>query len=100
MTNSELKKLAWDIADGKVFGSWMITDEKYLPLVFLPLLFGQEKFPEAASLYEYHAKAGPKKLPNGYPNFATCCFLTKDEVETIRPLIEQANQMRTQFLES
>lgn len=106
MTEPELRKLALDIVEGKVFGSWMIPEadqDRLLPVVFMPLslrpVVTQKLLEEsqAASLYEYYDKG--KMGINGYPNFMSCCFLTKEEVDQIGPMVKQLQTMRLEFLD-
>lgn len=105
MTEQELKQLALDIADGKVFGSWMIPEEEQeavLPAVFMPLAFGasQKMGEDVCSLYGYYADS-KKQTVAGYPIFFNrMMVLTKSDLEILNPILEQLREMRKTFLES
>lgn len=104
MTNEELKNLALDISEGKVFGSWMIPEEqqeRLFPVIFMPLALGAgDKLPDDVwALYEYHDKSG-KTSHNGYPNFMSFKFLTKEDVEKLQPMLTQLQEMKRTFLET
>jgi hypothetical protein len=104
MTEPELRQLALDIVDRKVYGSWMIPEDqldRLLSVVFMPLLFGAaENLREnkAVSLYEYLDKAGPTGV-NGYPSFMSCRFLTKEDTELLNPMITKLREMRQSFIQ-
>ncbi len=95
-----LKQLAIDIVEGKVFGSWMLKDPKDIGMVFLPLIFAASKDFEGVdivSVYEYYDKALPRGV-NGYPCFASANFLSSKQVEEIQPLIDQYQNMKNTFI--
>lgn len=105
MTGQELKQLALDIADGKVFGSWMIPEEEQeavLPAVFMPLAFGASNNlgDEVCSLYGYYSDS-KKQTVGGYPIFFDRMrVLTKSDLKILNPILEQLREMRQTFLES
>lgn len=102
MTEPELKKLAADVVEGKVFGSWMLpeTDQHLIAAIFLPLAFNDAagKLPDDVwGVYEYNDKA--KKLGvRQYPAFISCKFLTKHDCEMLNPLIQRYTEMKAEFL--
>ena len=100
MTDSELKQLAVDIAEGKVFGSWMVKQTDLLPMIFLPLSFGgAEKLKdiEVWSLFEYSEKALGNQI-KGHPVFPSFKYLTKDDCEKLNPMLEKLKLMKQEFL--
>ena len=99
---SELKKLALDIVEGKVFGSWMVPehDDSLLTCIFMPLAFGAGASlsdNNAVCIYEYYSKSGNRSV-NGYPTFMSFHYITAAELDILRPLIEKAAAMRKEFL--
>jgi hypothetical protein len=98
----DLKQLAVDIVDGKVFGSWMIpeADQHLLAAIFLPFAFkdAKGKLPEDVwGVYEYRDKA--KKLGvREYPAFISCKLLTRQDCLVLNPLMERYAAFKTDFL--
>jgi hypothetical protein len=90
-TDAELKQLAKDVWDGKVFTDCHIEempDEIFigtLKMIFMPLaLFGKEDYEDfqkqkPGMVYEYLDQAGPRSI-NGYPSFFSFQFLTEEEL--------------------
>ena len=103
LEKSEIRRLAMDIADGKVFASWMLRDglaDSSFGMVFMPVLLGGPPFSEEAleadprfpkgmntpcAFYEYYDKAGPRAI-NGYPIFFSCSTLLGKDVKRVRKL--------------
>lgn len=102
MNDDDLKKLAIEIVDGKVFGSWMLPEKdiQLIANVFMPIAVGgSEHLPEdVACLYEYFDKRLDMSI-NGYPTFLSCKFLTKSEQERIVPMIESYKVMKQKFIQ-
>lgn len=89
MSDVQLKKLAIDISDGKVFTDTMIPPDQYqmVSIIFMPLIFlGKEKLEELANtcglLYEYYDKAGPRSV-NGFPIFFSFNSLNKEDIKKV-----------------
>ena len=101
MTDEELKVLAVDIVDRKVFGSWMVPKDQpsLIASIFIPLSIGAaSKLPgNVDSLYEYLHRAMPISV-NGYPAFFTFRFLTVEDRERLVPMIERYKSMKQEFL--
>jgi hypothetical protein len=103
----EQKKLALDIAEGQVFGSWSIDkhDEKLMGNIFMPLIFMSKEQLESMTknkvihIYEYVHKAGPRSI-NGYPIFSSMRYMSKDEWAIISPLILNYSKRRIKLEES
>jgi hypothetical protein len=92
--------VALEIVEGKIFGSWQLTNPDIeLRLVFVVLLFcKKEDMPEDAYVvYEYMANAGPGAI-NGLPIFYSCYFMTKAEFETVSNYVEEIKKLRKSFL--
>lgn len=103
MTDEELKQLALDVVENRVFGSWMIPEneqEDTLPIVFMPLAFGAAGHLDenVCSLYEY-VSTTKRFTSKNYPVFMTMRTLSKVEVEKLSPMIERLRDMRKLFLE-
>lgn len=104
MTDDELKRLALDIVDGKVFGSWMTPDpnEGLIPFRIVTMMMDKEhlealKQRQVIGLYEYLSEAGPMSV-NGMPSFMSVRMIHKGEVDKLNEFINQARRMREQFL--
>jgi hypothetical protein len=95
-----LRSLALEIVEGKVFGSWSINNPNTdLHLVFMVLLFcKKEDIPEdTAAVYEYVDQAGPRSI-NGMPIFTSCRFLSQDEYKEVCEHIQEIKKIRQAFL--
>jgi hypothetical protein len=74
MTDQELRLLAADIYEGRVFTDRQVEDSSDLPMVFMPIALGafaemtEEEFKQIGLIYEYLDKAGPRAI-NGLPSF-------------------------------
>jgi len=104
MEETELRQLALDIADGKVFGSWSLWGTQHLlQIVFMPLAFMSREDLEAMTekkvvhLYEYLSEAGPRCI-NGYPIFTSFRTITEKEWEWLVPVIEKLLKHKESFL--
>ena len=101
----DLKQLAIDLAEGKVFSSsWIL--EKYpeeehariTKMVFMPLAFMEKKeveeyFKDCAMIYEYLHKAGPRSV-NGLPMFMSMGKITREEIEQLRDYLKRYLEMK------
>ena len=93
MTSKELKRLALDMAQGKVFASLFVTDPSLLSMIFLPLaLMSKEHREEWLALepsfvFEYYDKAGPRGI-NGYPIFWSCGTVFESQSEEFAGYLE------------
>lgn len=103
MTDEELKTLAVDISEGKVFGSWMVPAEdaeRLMPVIFMPLALGAaEKIQDQDvwGLYEYCDKA-TRRTVKGYPLFISFKTLSQADCDRLRPLLEKLKKMKEEFL--
>lgn len=96
-----LRSLALDIVEGKVFGSWALRNlNTDLKLVFMALIFcKKEDIPEdIGAIYEYMDRAGPGTI-NGMPMFTSCRFLTQAEYNEVCEYIQEIKKIRQSFLQ-
>lgn len=98
-TKEELKQLAIDIVEGKVFGTWNIENPSDMAMVFMVSIFMKKKdFPkDAVHFYEYMSEAGPRGV-NGMPCFFSARVLNKKEAEILQPLINKYKKQKEAFL--
>lgn len=106
-TDEELRQLAVDIIDGKVFTSDMIREtdlSRSLTFVFFPLLFLEQKDKDeliadnAVVFYEYYDKAGLRGM-NGYPIFMSFAYLTRDESNRCNVFFEEYLKIKETFMQ-
>lgn len=99
-TDKEIIKLAKDIREGHVFGSWQIPEshiQSLLPMVFMALAFIEEKHLkeyeelDVLHFYEYYSESGPRSV-NGYPMFFSHDILTRRDVEKIDKVIKKLDE--------
>lgn len=83
-SNAELKQLAMELADGKIFCDRHVSDENLMPVIFMPISLGafagedKKKIMDIGLIYEYLSEAGPRSI-NGYPIFFSMRTLSKEE---------------------
>lgn len=103
MTSAELKQLACDIYDGKVFSSSMLTNQKHLAMIFMPIILGalnnrtKEELKEIAFIYEYLDKAGPRSI-NGYPIFSSFHILKHSDLAELDKYYQDYKALKEGFL--
>ena len=105
-TDKELKEIAKDVVENKIFTDWHIREFEFkatAPMVFMPLMFLEkeqvEGMKDAGMVYEYYDKAGPRSI-NGYPIFMSMRVLHKDQSELLKKYMDKYEQLQTFFLES
>ncbi len=102
-TDEDLRQIAVDIHDGKIFTTNHLPreDVNLVPLVFMPLAFmGQdqlEQMQDVSLIYEYIDKAGPRSV-NGYPAFMSMQALRHEEAERMWKFYESYKTMKDQFM--
>ena len=101
-TDQELRQLAADCADGKVFGSWMLQTQDQISMVFMliPLMGPADLAHLKASayhVYEYLDKAGPRSI-NGMPMFLSLSTLTEEEWGKVRVWVVELLKQKDEFL--
>jgi len=98
-TKKELLKLAEDIFDGRVFGTWELRkgEENLLPMIFMVALLAPEKIPkDTAYLFEYMENALPRGV-NGKPMFISCQILTKKELPIVLKNLVILGKLREEY---
>ena len=104
-TEQELKQLAIDIIEGKVFGTWNLKHPEDVGSIFMGMIFlDSEQKKKLVSdnivhFYEYLDKAGPLSV-NGMPTFFNMHLLAEEEVDILQSLIEQFRKQKEVFLKS
>jgi len=111
-SDKELRKLALDIADDKVFIDWYLKHDDdsnlekyghYLTMVFMPLALGafkdwnREDLKELGMIYEYLTEAGPRSI-NGYPSFMSLQYLKREEASRVHEYIIGITKQRNNFI--
>lgn len=103
--SKQLKQIAVDIVDGKVFTSMHLEphDMELLSLVFMPFAFdGLKDFPpekrdNIVLVYEYLKDAGPRSI-NGHPMFFSCNFIYSWEADEFWGYYEEYSKQKENFL--
>jgi len=106
MDEKELKQLAIDISENKVFGTWQMNkcDIAHLYVVFMPVTFmtdEQRKELETNNIihfYEYYDKAGPRSV-NGMPCFFSLCQINENDWEKVVKYIKEYEVRVKSFLD-
>ena len=101
-TTPNLRELALDIVEGKVFGSWQLRNpEKELSMVFMVLFFAKkEDLPsDIGAVYEYIDRASKQSI-NGMPIFYSCRFLTMQQYKDVCDYVKEAQEHRKSFLQT
>lgn len=97
-TDAELRQLAMDIANGKVFTSNHIPPDDFrrLPTVFLPLAMLDDTARQAfvaeppGLIYQYWGVDMATYGADAYPTFFSFCCLNQEEYDRFRPLVREA----------
>lgn len=101
-TDDELKALAMDIVDGKVFTDQMLTSGVDIPMVFMPIILGglkeltEEEKKDVAMIYEYLDKAGPRSI-NGNPCFFSLRILFREDFEVMYKFAKEYEELKKNF---
>lgn len=111
MEDIELKQLAIDISENKVFGTFHMKEremerdtERDIGAVFMPFLFmSDEQRKEMVDkgvihLYEYYDKAGPISV-NGMPSFFSMWQIVKEDWIKIMKYIREYEARVSSFLD-
>lgn len=122
MEPQDIRQLASDIVDGRVFTSWHIAKEDLgnLGMIFMPLLFmsardkaedetehdylkrldeaekNKENARTAAMFYEFLDQAGLRCI-NGYPMFMSLKMLRQEDAEPLRQAIREYQEFKTKW---
>jgi len=97
---SELKIIAQDLADGKIFCDRHLNDDiQLIPSVFMILALGGQNWADwmlhakINFVYEYLDKAGPSFI-NGYPTFFSCGMLSENDTKKMLKFYEKILEMK------
>jgi len=102
-TDDELKVIAVDLYDGKIFSDRHMRDENSLLVVFMPIAFGafnnwtKERLDTLGIIYEYLSEAGPRSV-NGMPTFMSFRLLNREETEKMFVHYEAYKKMKEEFI--
>jgi len=106
--DAELRQLALDILDGRVFTSQQIGQYERVEMIlmiFMPLLLMDEHAAKQMAargpglIYEHMSKALPRTI-NGYPTFFSFHVLSKPDTVKITSYIKELETQRKAFLET
>ena len=106
MDTKELKQLAADIVENKVFGTFHMGKDHMgsMNSVFLPLVFMEEKDKQEMSdnkivhLYEYHSEATSFAV-NGWPCFLSFRQISKDDWTKLIEYMKEYEEKVKTFLD-
>lgn len=104
-TEVEIKQLAMDIVDNKVFISNYVKNPDSLATVFMPIALGsfkdfdEEDIKDIGLIYEYYDKAGPRSI-NGLPCFYSLAFLDKFDSGKVFDFADKYQKMKNEMLDS
>jgi hypothetical protein len=103
-TEQELRQLATDIAEGKVFGTWCMSNLDFIPNVFMVINFLDDTSLEQIAkekpvhIYEYLDKAQPMGV-NGMPTFFSMNFISGQEWVLLLSMIDKLKKQKKLFIE-
>jgi hypothetical protein len=106
MDEKELKQLAIDISENKVFGTFHMNkcEIANLSAVFMPVIFMTDEQRKESSdnnivhFYEYYDKAGPRSV-NGMPCFFSMCQINKNDWDKVVKYIKEYEVRVKSFLD-
>ena len=104
VTLKELKEIAVDLAEGKIFSNLHINEHNKIESVFMVLIFMDSEQRKVLSdnnvvfMYEYIEKANPLSV-NGMPTFFSMRYLNKEDFAIMYVEYQKYVEMRTEFLE-
>ena len=105
MEEKELRQLAIDVSEKKVFGTFHMSenDMNCLQSVFMPIVFMSEEQRQKLvddniiHFYEYYDKAGPRAI-NGMPCFTSMMNINKQNWEKVVKYIKEYEVKVKSFL--
>jgi len=102
VNDPELRILALDILEGRVYGTWLLRAEpQMIGMVFLPLaLMSPEEFERVkhyAHIYEYVSQAGEMAV-NGKPTFFSFRGISHEDWAKLEPLLDELVQARKAWI--
>ena len=96
--DAELKKIAADIYNGKIFTDRFVNSPSDTLMIFMPLLFLQgdahkDFFDDLGMIFEYYSEAGPRGI-NGYPIFMSARKLSKSDSDRMIVFYDEYKAMQ------
>lgn len=85
MSEEDMKKTVMGLATGDIFAGCMVHDPDLLSMVFMPIALGALTDIDLSDVGDIIADmkdAGPRAI-NGYPMFAQCRLVQKDDWDVI-----------------
>lgn len=106
-SDSELKQLAADIYENKVFTDRHvpISSKTDLTMIFLLIALGafsempKEEVGKIGLVYEYIEKAGPRSI-NGFPIFMSLNYISQEEASKVYEYHNEYKSLKESFLKS
>lgn len=104
-TDEELRKIAMDIGEGRIFSDRHLRSSNDIKSVFMVLNLMDkdtlEKFlkDEPAFIYEYLDKAS-ERMCNGMPSFLSLQYLNKVETKRMLELFNEYKKTKESFLKA
>ena len=101
-TDAELKQIAMDLYDGKIFSDRHLKNMEDAQMVFMPIALGafsnatEEEMKDLGMIYEYLSEAGPRSV-NGMPCFMSFQMLTRAESEKTFDHYEAYKKLKEEF---
>lgn len=102
-TDEELRQIAVDMYDGKIFSDRHLRNIDDIHIVFMPITLGalhnmpEEERRNIGMIYEYMSERGPRDV-NGYPTFFSLKILTQEEAGKMFVHFEEYREMKDKFL--
>ena len=102
-TKEELRQLAVDIADGKVYTNRHLPNPEMVNSVFLLIGLGglhqhhKDDIDSIGLIYEYLSEAGPRSI-NGQPQFFSLRLLDKEDTELMFQYYNKYLKTKQEFL--
>lgn len=102
-TDADLKKIAVDLFEGKIYTDRHIPEGESLAMVFMPIALGafqnttEEEIKNIGLIYEYLDQAGPRSI-NGMPNFFSFKMLTRSETESVITHYDAYKKLKENFM--
>lgn len=105
LTNEQLKEIAIDFYEGKIFSDRHIPEHESsgLAMVFMPIALGafsaesQEDLEKIGMIYEYMSEAGPRSC-NGMPGFFSLRLLNRDQCKIMFEYYNDYRKLREEFV--
>lgn len=100
--DEDLKKLAVDLYEGRIYTDRHLPANQTAGMVFMPLILGafadwsDEEKKQVGMIYEYIDKALPRGV-NGQPIFGSFRMLNRHDVEIVQEHLTKYSAMKKEF---